>query len=121
MSGPQCPIMATLSMISGKWKLLILRELLNGVVRFNEMQRLIPGISAKVLTQQLREMEEDGLVERVAYEEVPPRVEYKLTEVGASTISIMKEIRRWGLFYLLNDKKRSVQCARCKHCEPYNC
>lgn len=121
MSEPQCPILATLSMLSGKWKLLILRELLNGVVRFGELQRLIPGISAKVLSQQLREMEDDGLIERVAYPEVPPRVEYKLTEIGESTISIMKEIRRWGLFHLLNNAKHPVKCARCKHCEPYNC
>ena len=121
MSEPKCPIIVTLSMISGKWKLLILRELLNDVVRFNELTRLIKGISPKVLTQQLREMEEDGLVERIIHPEVPPRVEYRLTEVGASTISIMKEIRRWGLFNLLNNEKHPVKCGRCKHCEPNGC
>ena len=79
---PACPVETTLTMISDKWKVLILRDLLTGTKRFGELKKSLTGVSQKVLTSQLREMEENGLVERKAYPEVPPRVEYTLTELG---------------------------------------
>lgn len=124
MSPESCPIKVTLSMISGKWKLIIIKELLAyKSMRFGLLLRAIPGLSQKVLTAQLRELEEDGLVLRTVYDEIPPRVEYSLTKLGISTVSIMKEIRRWGMFHLLNNKKKRVQCLNCKQCEsnPYGC
>lgn len=117
MDMPKCPIEATLSLISGKWKLLIIKELLVGVVRFNELLRNLPNISAKVLTQQLRELEADGLVERQVFPEVPPHVEYRLTVVGQSILSILKEIRRWGLFNLNEDISIPIQCSNCNQCD----
>lgn len=116
MSSPKCPIDATLSLISGKWKLLIIKDLLAGEARFNELCRRIPNISAKVLTQQLRELEDDGLVERHVFPEVPPRVEYRLTALGKSLLSIFQEIRRWGLFNLINEEKVPVKCSQCVQC-----
>lgn len=81
---PACPVETTLTMISDKWKVLILRDLLTGTKRFGELKKSLTGVSQKVLTSQLREMEENGLVERKAYPEVPPRVEYSLTPLGRS-------------------------------------
>lgn len=114
-----CPIEVTLSMISGKWKLIIIKELLACEnIRFGELLRVIPDISQKVLTSQLRELEEDGLVLRIDYNENPRRVEYSLTKLGLSMVSIMKEIRNWGLFHLLNNEKKPVHCLECKQCQP---
>lgn len=124
MNSESCPIKTTLSMISGKWKLTIIKELLTyESVRFGELMRSIPHISQKVLTDQLRELEDDGLVMRTDYQENPPRVEYSLTKLGVSMVSIMKEIRRWGMFHLLNNEKRRVRCLKCKQCQtnPYGC
>ena len=124
MDTESCPIEVTLGMISGKWKMIIIKELLAcDSIRFGELLRKIPGISQKVLTSQLREMEEDGLVLRVDYNENPRRVEYSLTKLGVSMISIMKEIRNWGLFHLLNNEKKPVHCLDCKQCQtnPYGC
>lgn len=81
---PFCPVVTTVDLIGNKWKLLILRELLGGTKRFNEMHRAIDGISQKVLTQNLRKMEEDGIVTRTVFAEVPPKVEYSLSELGNS-------------------------------------
>ena len=103
---PACPVETTLTMISNKWKVLILRDLLTGTKRFGELKKSLTGVSQKVLTSQLREMEENGLVERKAYPEVPPRVEYTLTETGYSLTPlgrslqpIMDAMRVWGEHY----------------------
>ena len=96
---PACPVETTLTMISDKWKVLILRDLLTGTKRFGELKKSLTGVSQKVLTSQLREMEENGLVERTAYPEVPPRVEYSLTPLGRSLQPIMDAMRVWGEQY----------------------
>lgn len=94
-----CPVEITLSLLGNKWKVLILRELFKGTKRFGELSHGISGISQKVLTQQLRQMENDNLVERKVYAEVPPRVEYFLTETGRSLRPILDEMHRWGQQY----------------------
>lgn len=96
---PACPVETTLTMISDKWKVLILRDLLTGTKRFGELKKSLTGVSQKVLTSKLREMEENGLVERKAYPEVPPRVEYSLTPLGRSLQPIMDAMRVWGEQY----------------------
>lgn len=111
----KCPIESTLSIINGKWKILILKELSHGPVRYGQIGNNIPTISAKVLTQQLREMVDDGLVVRKVFAEIPPRVEYSLGEMGISLFTVFKELRRWGLS---EDKVHSVQCAFCEKCQP---
>ena len=104
---PACPVATTVGLIGNKWKLLIIRELLTGKKRFGELRNGIPGISQKVLTQNLRSMEEDGIVERKVYAEVPPRVEYFLSELGNSLRPIMMAMQEWGLDYqtLLTKRK----------------
>ncbi|MDR3714077.1 MAG: helix-turn-helix domain-containing protein [Puia sp.] len=101
MSGEKlgCPVELTLALLGNKWKVLILRELFKGMKRFGELSRGVPGISQKMLTQQLRQMEKDDLVERKVYAEVPPRVEYSLTETGRSLKPILDEMHRWGQQY----------------------
>ena len=96
---PACPVETTLLMISDKWKVLILRDLLNGTMRFSELRRSVGNISQKVLTANLRQMERDGLVHREVYPEVPPRVEYSLTETGESLRPIIKAMKDWGTWY----------------------
>ncbi|WP_425804708.1 winged helix-turn-helix transcriptional regulator [Desulfitobacterium sp. Sab5] len=96
---PLCPVETTLSLIGDKWKVLILRDLIDGTKRFGELKKSISSISQKVLTQQLRNMEEDGLVERKVYAEVPPKVEYTLTELGLSLKPILDSMWIWGEEY----------------------
>lgn len=96
---PLCPVETTLTLIGDKWKVLILRDLINGTKRFGELKKSIGSVSQKVLTQQLRSMEEDGLVERKVYAEVPPRVEYSLTETGSSLKPILDSMWVWGEKY----------------------
>lgn len=96
---PLCPVATTVGLIGNKWKLLILRELLTGTKRFGELRSGITGISQKVLTQNLRSMEEDGIIEREVYAEVPPRVEYFLSDLGQSLKPIMSVMEEWGLGY----------------------
>lgn len=108
-----CPIEYTLSLISGKWKILILKELSRSPVRYSKLRKLIPNISPKVLTQNLREMEQDGLVTRVVFPEVPPRVEYSLSEKGASIFTVFIELRRWGLEL---PEAEGVSCSCCQKC-----
>lgn len=96
---PACPVETTLTLIGDKWKVLILRDLMPGTKRFGELKKSIGSVSQKVLTAQLRDMEEDGLVNRKVYAEVPPRVEYALTELGQSLKPILDAMRNWGEGY----------------------
>ena len=96
---PPCPVEVTLMLISDRWKVLILRDLLSGTKRFGELKKSIGSISQKVLTSNLRSMEEDGLLTRKVYAEVPPRVEYTLTELGESLRTILFAMQEWGLAY----------------------
>ncbi len=96
---PACPVETTLTLIGDKWKVLILRDLLPGTKRFGELKKSIGSVSQKVLTAQLRDMEESGLVNRQVYAEVPPRVEYSLTELGQSLKPILDSMWNWGESY----------------------
>ena len=96
---PECPVATTVQLIGSKWKLLILRNLLVRPWRFNELKKSLDGISQKVLTDALRAMETDGIVERTVYPEVPVRVEYSLTELGETLRSVLKSMENWGLDY----------------------
>ncbi|MHC1770156.1 MAG: winged helix-turn-helix transcriptional regulator [Flexilinea sp.] len=105
---PACPVATTVQLIGNKWKLLILRNLLVGTQRFNELRRTIPGISQKVLTENLRSLEEDGIIIRTVYAEVPPRVEYNLSDLGETMRSIIKAMEIWGTNY----KENFVESAK---------
>ena len=96
---PACPVETTLTLIGDKWKVLILRDLMPGTKRFGELKKSVGTVSQKVLTAQLRAMEESGLVNRKVYAEVPPRVEYSLTELGKSLKPILDSMRAWGEAY----------------------
>ncbi len=96
---PACPVETTLTLISDKWKVLILRDLTGGTKRFGELKKSLDGVSQKVLTAQLRQMEETGLLTRRVYPEVPPRVEYTLTELGYSLQPVLDAMRSWGEAY----------------------
>ena len=100
---PACPVETTLTLIGDKWKVLILRDLMPGTKRFGELKKSIDTVSQKVLTAQLRDMEANGLVHREVYAEVPPRVEYSLTELGQSLKPILDTMWNWG-----EDYKNSV-------------
>lgn len=100
----KCPVIVVQKMIAGKWKLAILWKLYQGTKRFNELQRLLPNISQGILTQQLRELERDGLVHREIYKEIPPKVEYSLTETGQSFRPVLQVIQEWGKTYLERNK-----------------
>lgn len=96
---PECPVATTVSMIGSKWKILIMRNLLDRPWRFNELRRDLDGISQKVLTDSLRSMEEDGIIIRTIYPEVPPRVEYSLSALGESMRPILNAMYAWGTSY----------------------
>lgn len=96
---PACPVEVTLQIISNKWKVLIIRDLLEGTKRFSELQRSVNGVSQKVLTSNLRSMEECRLLNRKVYPEVPPRVEYSLTDLGRSLQSVLNVMVEWGEGY----------------------
>ena len=93
---PGCPVEASIALIDGKWKCVILHHLLDQTLRFNQLRRLIPCATQRVLTAQLRELEADGLVIRTIYAEVPPRVEYRVSELGLSLKPIISALGRWG-------------------------
>jgi DNA-binding HxlR family transcriptional regulator len=92
-----CPAELALRVMQGRWKLAILRELIGGVRRFSDLQRALAGVSAKVLTSQLRELEGDGVVQREVFPEVPPRVEYRLSARGHSLIPLLDSLHAWGV------------------------
>ncbi|MEM7144877.1 MAG: helix-turn-helix domain-containing protein [Verrucomicrobiota bacterium] len=94
--GPACPVEATLELIGGKWKGMVLFHLLDGKMRFSELMRAIGCVTQRMLTKQLRELEANGLVNRIVYAEVPPRVEYELTEEGESLRAILIALKEWG-------------------------
>lgn len=96
---PACPVETTLSLIGDKWKVLILRDLMDGTKRFGELKRSVEDISQKVLTSQLKDMQNCGLVNRQAFPEVPPRVEYSLTELGRSLKPVLDSLSKWGSEY----------------------
>ena len=96
---PDCPVETTLMLIGDKWKVLILRDLLPGAKRFGELKKSIGTVTQKVLTAQLREMEASGLLTRTVYAEVPPRVEYALTELGSSLKPVLDAMQAWGSDY----------------------
>lgn len=93
---PACPIEATLEMIGGKWKGMVLYYLLNGKMRFSELKREIGCVTQRMLTKQLRELEASGLINRIVYAEVPPRVEYELTKEGKSLKPVLLTLKKWG-------------------------
>ncbi len=99
---PACPVEVTLNLISNRWKVFIIRDLLTGTKRFGELKRSVGNISQKVLTANLRSMEENGLLIRTVYPEVPPRVEYTLTETGYSLKPIFDTMHDWGAEYKQN-------------------
>ena len=96
---PACPVATTVALIGSKWKLLIMRDLLARPWRFNELKKDLEGISQKVLTDSLRSMEADGIITRTVYPEVPPRVEYALSDVGESMRPIIESMAAWGTAY----------------------
>lgn len=96
---PACPVATTVALIGSKWKLLIMRNLLARPWRFNELRKDLNGVSQKVLTDSLRSMEEDGIIIRTVFPEVPPRVEYSLSELGESMRPIMDAMESWGSEY----------------------
>ena len=96
---PACPVELTLLLISNKWKILIIRDLLDGTKRFSELKKSINNISQKVLTSNLREMEENDLLTRKVYPEVPPRVEYTLTDIGYSLKTLLDDMDKWDTWY----------------------
>lgn len=100
---PECPVATVLTLIGNKWKVLIIRDLLTGTKRFGELQRSI-GCSQKVLTDNLRELESNGLVSRKVYPEVPPRVEYSMTKLGSTLSPVLESMATWGNNYKKNLK-----------------
>lgn len=96
---PLCPVETTLTLISSKWKVLILRDLLDGTKRFGQLKKSLSGVTQKVLTEQLRQMEMDGLVCRTVYPEVPPKVEYTLKELCLTLRPILEAMWNWGEYY----------------------
>ena len=96
---PACPVATTVALIGSKWKLLIMRDLLARPWRFNELKKDLEGISQKVLTDSLRSMEADGIITRTVYPEVPPRVEYALSDIGESMRPIIESMAAWGTAY----------------------
>ncbi len=100
-----CPVERTLEVIGGRWKVLILRELFPGVRRFGQLHRALHGITQKMLTQQLREMEEDGIIHREVYLQVPPKVEYSLTPLGESLKPIIDSMHEWSVRHLDEQNK----------------
>lgn len=108
---PCCPVSTTLAIIGGKWKALILYHLFEETRRFNELQRLLPDVTQRMLTLQLRELEADGIVHREVYPQVPPKVEYSLTTFGQTLMPVIEAMYDWGVRYSGASEKRHGQSA----------
>ncbi|GAX41711.1 HxlR family transcriptional regulator [Tolypothrix sp. NIES-4075] len=104
-----CEVETTLKVIGGRWKVLIIRELMPGVKRFGELQRALSGITQKMLTQQLREMEEDGIIHREIYPQIPPKVEYSLTPLGKSLQPILYAMHEWAVQHYLGENASQIK------------
>ena len=102
-SNASCPVCRTAEVVCGKWTLLVIRDLAEGASRFCELERSLEGISPRTLSLRLRALEEEGIVERHTYPEVPPRVEYALTEKGEALVPLVEDMRRYGTRWLLGD------------------
>jgi DNA-binding HxlR family transcriptional regulator len=105
-----CPVESTLSAIGGRWKVLILKELFDGTKRFGQLHKALHGITQKMLTQQLREMERAGLVNRQVYRQVPPKVEYSLTKMGETLEPVLDSMHKWGIAYIGQQQSRAENC-----------
>jgi DNA-binding HxlR family transcriptional regulator len=97
----ECPVEATLDLIGGKWKGIVLFHLMQGTKRFNELRRLVPDITQRMLTLQLRQLEKDGLIKRKIYKQIPPKVEYSLSDLGQTLIPILQQLEQWGIEHAL--------------------
>ena len=104
-----CPVTATMGVIGGKWKLLILHLIDNDIRRFGKMSMMLKDISKQMLTTQLRELEQDGIIERIIYAEIPPRVEYSLSEKGKKLLPIVEMMKVWGDTHILSKNLQEVQ------------
>lgn len=113
-----CPVELTLNVVGGKWKVLLLWNMKGGVKRYGELKRLVPGITHKMLTQQLRELEDDGIINRRVYEIVPPRVEYSLTERGEQLRPVLEMMGQWGMQFLTVEDDNTPQAG--SYCEAVN-
>jgi len=107
-SNAQCPVCRTADVVCGKWTLLVIRDLAEGCSRFCELERSLEGISPRTLSLRLRALEEEGIVERHTFPEVPPRVEYALTEKGAALVPLIEDMRRYGRRWLLEEEPVAV-------------
>jgi len=112
--GSGCPVEVTLSVIGGKWKGIIIYHLMAGTIRFNELQRMLPKTTPRMLTKQLRELEHDGVVYRKVYAQVPPKVEYSLTDFGRSLAPIVTQMETWGNQYIANMQEKPSQTGSSK-------
>ena len=112
----KCPVEYTLSLISGKWKTQILKELAHKPTRYSALEKRIQNITPKVLIQHLRQLEEDGLITRTIYPEIPPHVEYALSDKGKSLFTVIFELRQWGILFDANAVNE--KCNHCKKCLP---
>jgi DNA-binding HxlR family transcriptional regulator len=108
MHDPECPVSCCAEIISGKWTLLVIRDLADGTQRFCELERSLEGISPRTLSLRLRALEEHGVVERQTYPEVPPRVEYGLTEKGRALVPLIEDMRSYGRRWLVEGKRSGV-------------
>ncbi len=113
-----CPVELTLNVVGGKWKVLLLWNMKGGVKRYGELKKLVPGITHKMLTQQLRELEDDGIINRRVYEIVPPRVEYSLTERGDQLRPVLEMMGQWGMQFLAVEDDNVSQAG--SYCEAVN-
>lgn len=110
-----CPVEFTLSVIGGKWKGILLYHLIEGEKRFNEFRKICPAVTQRMLTLQLRELEEDGIIHREVYRQVPPKVEYSLTELGKSLTPIILQMKEWGETYRNKIKAEDAPDAAAKN------